>query len=166
MATSSKRWTCPDCNRVFGGVGRSHMCSPGLTLDEFLDGETAATDAIVRRVVDHLRSVDDGGLIVDPVDALVLFKNGPMFANVRVMKKWTAVGFNLRHRVASTRFSRKVQEHPGGHFHVINVTDPDEIDDEVRDWLTESFLGEEPDDDGFTGDMVPDDVDIYIEPPR
>lgn len=165
MATSATRWTCPDCNRIFGGVGRSHMCAPGLTLDEFLEGRTAATDAIVRRVVDHLRDIDDGSLIVDPVDALVLLKNGPMFANIRVMKKWTAVGFNLQRHVVSARFSRKVQEHPGGYFHVLNVTDPVEIDDEVFDWLTEAFLGEESDDE-LGGDMVPDDVDVFIEPPR
>lgn len=142
------------------------MCSPGLTLDEFLDGETAATDAIVRRVVEHLERVDDGSLIVDPVDAAVLFKNGPVFANVRIMKKWTAVGFSLRRRVVSPRFSRKVQEYQDKFFHVVNVYEPDEIDDEFCDWLTESFLGEQVDDDELGVDMVPDDVDIFIEPPR
>lgn len=163
---ASTRWTCPDCRRVFGGVGRSHVCSPGLSLDEFLKGQTPDTDAIVRRVIAHLKDIDDGSLIVDPVDALVLLKNGPMFANIRIMKKWTALGFNLKRRVVSPRFSRKVQEHPGGYFHVLNLTTADEIDDEVCDWLAESFLGEEPDDDDFGGDMVPDDVDIFIEPPR
>ncbi len=67
--------------------------------------------------------------------------------------------------MVSARFSRKVQEHPGGYFHVLNVVDPDEIDDEVREWLTEAFLGEQPDE-VLGNDMVPDDVDIFIEPPR
>ena len=27
-------WTCPECERRFGRKGQSHVCEPGLTVDE------------------------------------------------------------------------------------------------------------------------------------
>lgn len=176
-------WTCPDCNRRFGAVGRGHMCTPGLSIDEFLAGAPALVEPVFRRVHEHLTEVDDaadGELIVDPLDKKVLLKNGPTFAILDVKTKWVAVGFNLRRKVESGRFSRKVIDNGTKFFHVVNVADPDEVDAELRDWLTEAYHHGDPDAaDAFRdqqGDdvssasssdpMMPDDIDFEIAPPR
>ena len=177
-------WTCPDCDRQFGAVGRGHMCTPGLSIDEFLDGSPEFVAPVFRRVHEHLLAVDaaaDGELIVDPLEKKVLLKHGPTFAILDVKTKWVAVGFNLRRKVESDRFSRKVADNGTKFFHVVNVVEADSVDAELCDWLTEAFHHGDPDAaDAFRdqqgGDvssasssddpMMPDDVDFEIAPPR
>jgi len=166
-------WTCPDCKRTFGAVGRSHMCSPGLTVKRFLADAPNFVDPIFRAVHDHLQSVDDqdgGELIVDPVPGKVLFKNGPTFCIVDVKKKWVAIGFSLRRSLETDRLSRRTVGYGDRYYHVINVDDPELLDDEFRVWLTEAYRH------GARGrgavtkasnfdPMVPDDIDFEIAPP-
>ena len=151
------------------------MCRPGTTVEEFLDGAPPGSDEIVERVVAHLRSVDaeiGGDLIVDPLDAKILFKHGPTFAILDRKTKWIAVGFSLRRRLESARLSRKVSDYGNKFFHVVNVTSVDQLDDELLAWLTEAYgHGVEPPGDAMSaasGDdpMVPDDIDFEIAPPR
>jgi len=59
------------------------------------------------------------------------------------MKKWVALCIYLPERVNSSRFSRKVVQAGGNGsrwYHVINVADASEIDDQVLDWLTHAYL--------------------------
>lgn len=122
-------------------------------------------EPVVGRVVDHLRRLDgDGDLIVDPIPAVILLKNGPVVCTIRTMTKWVAVGFYLRRKLDSPRLSRKVQSHGGRHFHVVNVTDAAQVDRELLAWLGEAFAGPEVTTPG-TDPMVPDDVDEVFGPP-
>ncbi|MFK8023398.1 MAG: DUF5655 domain-containing protein [Ilumatobacter sp.] len=158
-------WTCPNCARTFGKRAQGHMCHPGATIDEFLEGTPEFVTQVFRRVHDHLCAVDEsegGDLIVDPLEKKVLFKHGPTFCMLEVKSKWVAVGFSLRRQVASGRLSRKTTEYGGKFFHVVNVSDSSMIDDEFEDWLTEAYhLGQTAA--PSSGDpMVPDDVDFEI----
>ncbi len=160
-------WTCPDCNRDLGAVGRNHMCDPGLSIDAFLATSPDFTAPVFERVHAHLRSIDDANLIVDPLPKKVLFKNGPTFCILDVKTKWVAVGFTLRRKLESGRLSRKTVDFGGKFFHVINVADPDLIDTEVTEWLTEAFHhGTESTSAPAAGfdPMIPDDVDFEISP--
>jgi len=157
-------WVCPECDREFGAVGRNHMCSPGLTATEFIAASPDFVGPVFHRVNDHLTRVDEsddgGSLIVDPLPKKkVLFKNGPTFCVLDVKTKWVAVGFSLRRQIQSGRLSRKTVDYGDKFFHVVNVADAGDIDDEFCDWLTEAYHhGQEskPSNDP----MVPDDVDI------
>ena len=166
-------WTCPDCKRSFGAVGRSHMCSPGLTVQQFLVDAPTFVSPIFRAVNDHLQSVDgkDGGeLIVDPLPCKVLFKNGPTFCIVDVKRKWVAIGFSLRRSLETDRLSRRTAGYGDRFYHVINVDDPELLDDEFRVWLTEAYhhgaggRGAVPKASNFDP-MMPDDIDFEIAPP-
>jgi hypothetical protein len=59
------------------------------------------------------------------------------------MQRWVGLSFVLPRKVDSDRLSRKVQSDGTRFYHVVNVHDPTEIDDEVRDWLTEAYLSDE-----------------------
>ncbi len=157
-----ERWTCPDCNREFGRKNQGHLCSPGLTLEEYFATAKPWEEPIFRVVSDHLHTLGD--VIVDPLQMGIMFKNGPMLCELRAKTKWTALGFSLRRRLDSGRLSRKVVDYSSKYFHVINVSTPDEIDEEILDWLTEAYhvaggaitapaaaTGGDP--------MVPDDLD-------
>ena len=55
------------------------------------------------------------------------------------MTKWVAVCFNLDRKLTSDRLSRKVVEHGGRFYHVVNVPDAAQIDELLLDWLTEAW---------------------------
>lgn len=160
-------WDCPACGRTFGQVGRSHMCRPGLTVDEYLAGAHPITGPVHDRILEHLSTLD-GELVVDPVEAGIMYKHDSMIAMLTSKTRWAALTLQLPRRLESGRVSRKIVEHGSIFSHTFNVDDPDAIDDDMRDWLTEAFYrthGGAPDDDGEArasrGDpMVPDDVDL------
>ncbi len=153
-------WQCEDCGRSFGRQERRHDCRPGVTIEEFLAGALPEAKPIFTRITAHLQSLDGGDLIVDPLESKVLFKNGPVFAILNAMKKWTALGFTVRRRIDSDRFSRKVTEYNGRYHHVLNLTDAPQVDDEVLEWLTEAFYGDASPVDAAGDPMVPDDIDL------
>ena len=165
-------WTCPDCGRTFGAVGRNHICAPGRSVEAFLADSPDFVRPVFEAVHDHLVAVDrevGGDLIVDPISSKVLFKHGPTFCVVEPRKQWVTVGFTLRRRLDGRRMSRAIQEYGDKYHHVVNVVDAATIDDEFREWLTEAYhhgvaVGDvaRP----SRGDpMVPDDVDVEIAPP-
>lgn len=148
------RWTCPACQRDFGKPNRSHQCSPGLTIEQYFAAAAPFERPVFEAVAEHLRSLGD--VIIDPIAVGILFKHGPVFCELRARKRWVALGFGLRRKLTSSRLSRKVNGYQGKYYHVINVTDPAQIDDEVKAWLTESYWT-------AMGMMVPAD-DPTLEP--
>lgn len=156
-----ERWTCPKCNRVFGRKNQSHLlCEDAPTLEQYFDTAKPWERPIFEVVQAHFVSNGDE-LMVDPLPIGILLKNGPMFAELRSKAKWTAVGSHLPQRLSTGRLSKKVVTTGKKFFHVINVSDPDQIDDELLDWLTDAFhfaAGTTRTDATSTG-MAPDDID-------
>ncbi len=135
------------------------MCEPGLSLDEYFADAQPWERPIFDVVSTHIESL--GAVIVDPISIGILFKNGPMFCQLRAMKKWSALGLVLPHKLTSPRLSRKVSEQSGKFWHVVNLDDVKLVDDEILGWITESYHvagGTSPNRDD-AGSMVPDDVD-------
>ncbi len=117
------------------------MCAPGLTLDAFFADGHERERPIFDAVFAHLDQL--GPVAVDPVQVGILFKNGPVFAELRPMKKWVAVTFLLPIKLDHSRLSRKVVRTGGNgsrFYHVVNVGDASEIDEVLLDWLTEAYL--------------------------
>lgn len=138
-------WTCSDCNRSFGKTNQHHMCAPGLSIEEFFASSHERERPIYEAIRDHLE--DLGDVWVEAVQVGIFFKNGPMFAEIRPKKKWVAVTFKLPVKLASGRLSRKVISASGGPtsrwYHVVNVTDVAQVDDELLGWLTEAYFAAE-----------------------
>lgn len=143
------------------------MCNPGLSIEEYLADAHPLAGPVHERVLDHLSTLD-GDLIVDPVSAGIMYKHDSMFAMLTSKTKWVALNLSLPRRLDSGRVSRKIIDHGPFHYHTFNIDDADEIDDEMRGWLTEAFYrkhGGRPDDDESESSaswdpMVPDDVDL------
>lgn len=134
------------------------MCAPGLTLAEFFAQARPEAEPIYAAIEPHLRSLD-GDLIVDPLPSgKILFKNGPTFCVLESMTRWVAVGFTMRRKLDSPRLSRKVVDYQGRYHHVVNLTDADQVDDELLGWLGEAFSRDEAPPAG-ADPMIPDDID-------
>ena len=131
-------WTCPDCGRRFGAVGRGHECAPALTIEEYFSTGPPHERPVFEVVHAHLAGLGD--VHVEPVSVGIFFKRGRTFAELRPMTRWVALSFVLPRVVADRRISRKVHTQGRRHHHVVNVHSPDDVDDTVKSWLTEAHL--------------------------
>lgn len=131
-------WTCPECKRRFARKGQSHECAPAMTLDEYFSTGPARERPIFQAVIDHLETV--GPVHVEPVSVGIFLKRAQTFAELRPMRDWEALSFFLPRAVRHPLIKRKVNEYHGRYYHVANLRTADDLDDDLRDWLTEAYL--------------------------
>lgn len=81
-----------------------------------------------------------GPIHIEPVSVGIFLKRSRMFAEPRPMTKWVAVTFMLPRTVTSGRIARKVIDAGRSRYHVVNVRGPDEVDDQIGEWLVEAYL--------------------------
>ena len=81
-----------------------------------------------------------GPIHVEPVSVGIFLKRARGFSELRPMTKWVAVSFTLSRTLSSGRLARKVIDGGRSRYHVVNVREPDEVDDELCEWLTEAYL--------------------------
>jgi hypothetical protein len=130
-------WTCPDCDRTFGRNRQSHVCVPAITVDEWFADEPPELRGVHDAIVDHLDGVAE--VHVEAVAVGIFYKRGRNFAELRPRYDHLALSFILDRRLDHPRFSRVVAwGRRVGHF--VPLHGPDDVDDEVRGWLTESCL--------------------------
>jgi hypothetical protein len=134
-------WTCPDCGRRFGRRNQSHECAPAMTLAEYLATGPAFEPPIVHAVIDHLESL--GPIHIEPVSVGVLVKRSRTFVELRPMVQWEALWIGLQRSLTSDRIARRLRS-GSRTFHAVHLQSADEIDDDVRSWLTESYLETPP----------------------
>jgi hypothetical protein len=131
-------WTCSECGRQFGRNKQSHECSPAMTLTEYFSTGPPIEKPIFDAVYAHLDTL--GPVHVEPVSVGIFFKQPRKFAQLRPMTKWVALSFSLTHKVDHRLMSRKPIAHGGHYYHVINLRGPEDVDDQIRGWLTEAYL--------------------------
>jgi Domain of unknown function (DUF5655) len=133
-------WTCPLCQRQFGRNKQAHECAPAMTLEAYLETGPLFEAPIVRAVVEFLQSFeifDDA--IVEPVSVGVLMKRARTFAELRPMTKWEALWIYLPRSLDHPRISRRFPAGPGRTVNVLRLTNPDQFDEQARDWLTDAY---------------------------
>lgn len=131
-------WTCPECKRRFGRRNQGHECAPAMTLERYLSTGPDRERPIFDAVMAHLDSV--GPVHVEPVSVGIFLKRSRSFAELRPMVRWVALSFSLPRRLTSSRIARRPMSGGGHTWHVVNLRTAADVDDEVRDWLTESYL--------------------------
>lgn len=130
-------WTCEACGREFG-KRQSHVCAPALSVDAYFAGRPPVEREIFEVVREHLESL--GPVIVEPVGVGILFKVRRTFVELRPRTKWVALGFGLNRRVEHPRITRTTRTNTSRTYHGVNIRSPEDIDDQVLAWLTESYL--------------------------
>ena len=131
-------WVCPECERQFGRFKQSHECAPAMSVDEYFSTGPEHERPIFEAVMRHLDSI--GTVHVEPVSVGIFLKHGRTFAQLRPMRQWVALSFSLPHQVQHPAIVRKVMQYHGSYYHVANLRGPDDLDDEIRGWLTEAYL--------------------------
>jgi hypothetical protein len=129
-------WRCRKCGREFANRNQSHACGTH-DLEHHFTGKPAE----VRMLFDRVRRMVEG---IGPVRVLpektrIAFQTRMSFAQVTPRRHWLDGHVILARRLASPRFLRIETFSPRNHLHAFRIATPDEIDDEVRAWLTEAY---------------------------
>ncbi|MET0904120.1 MAG: DUF5655 domain-containing protein [Acidimicrobiales bacterium] len=131
-------WVCPKCQRQFARKGQGHECAPAMTLEEYFSTGPPFERPIFEAVMAGLEE-RVGPIHVEPVSVGIFLKRARGFSELRPMTKWVAVSFALPRTISSARISRKVYDAGATKYHVVNVRTPDEVDDQLLDWLAEAY---------------------------
>jgi Domain of unknown function (DUF5655) len=131
-------WVCPECHRQFGRRNQSHECAPAMTLDEYFSTGPERERPIFDAVMAHVQTL--GPVHVEPVSVGIFLKRGHGFAELRPKQRWVALSFGLSRTVTHPRIARRQRGSGARVYHFVNLTGPDDVDDDVRSWLTEAYL--------------------------
>jgi hypothetical protein len=130
-------WSCPACAREFG-KRQSHVCAPALSVSDYFAARPPVEREVFEAVRDHVQSL--GEVIVEPVGIGILFKRRRTFAELRPKARWVALSFGLNHRLEHPRITRTTPMPHGAAWQGTRITSAGDIDDQVREWLTESYV--------------------------
>lgn len=109
-----------------------------MTLDEYFATGPALERPVFEAVRAHLQSL--GPMHVEPVSVGIFIKSTGSLVELRPMTRWVALSFPLERVVDHDRIARKPVRSGQRVYHVVNLSGPDDVDEQVRNWLTESFL--------------------------
>jgi hypothetical protein len=108
-----------------------------LTLEEYFSTGPAHERPVFDAVLAHVETL--GPVHADVVSVGIFLKNPRKFAELRPRDRWVAVSFPLRRRASHPTITRKVVEYGNRYWHVANVSEPAEVDDDLRGLLTEAY---------------------------
>jgi hypothetical protein len=109
-----------------------------MSLEEYFSTGPERERPIFEAVMRHLDAV--GTVHVEPVSVGIFLKRSRSFAQLRPMTKWVALSFSLPRPVQHPTITKKVQQYRGRYHHVANLRSADDLDDQLRGWLTEAYL--------------------------
>ncbi len=113
-----------------------------MSLEEYFSTGPPHEMPVCEAVLGYIESMGD--VHVEPLSVGIFLKKAQIFAELRPMQKWVALSFGLSSRVDHPTITRKVMPYSGRYYHVFNLRTPEDFDDRIRAWLTESYL-ESPD---------------------
>jgi hypothetical protein len=115
------------------------MCVPVVSLDEWFADRPPEQRAVCDAVIAHLETL--GEIDVEAALVGILIKAERTFAELRPHRGDLRLSVILDHDVPSPRIGRRIAPTRQFAWHVLYVVlpTPEDVDDEVRGWLTESF---------------------------
>jgi hypothetical protein len=109
-----------------------------MSLEEYFATGHERERAIFDAVYEHVQSL--GPVQVEPVSVGIFIKRGGSYLELRPMTKWVALSFSLDRTIQHPKIARKVVQYGSRRFHVVNLRGPEDVDDDVKDWLTEAYF--------------------------
>ena len=97
---------------------------------------------IFEAVVAHLETLGD--VVVEPVSVGIFLKRSRGFAELRPKVNWVELSFGLSRTIDHPRIARVIRSSANRSYHFVKLREPDDVDDDVRNWLSEAYLALEP----------------------
>jgi hypothetical protein len=136
------RWKCAGCGRQFGRRNQSHECAPSGSVASFFAGRPPEQRRVYDAIAKHLKTL--GPVLVDPVAVCIMFKRTRTFAEVRSKRSALVLSVLLSRSVSDPRIVKALRTSANRVAHFIELARVEDVDDAVRDWLSESFLDSPP----------------------
>jgi hypothetical protein len=109
-----------------------------MSLEEYFSTGPDRERPIFEVVRQHVESL--GPVHIEPVSVGIFLKRTRTFAELRPMTRWIALSFTLSRTVEHPRISRTIGGSGSRTFHVVRLHEPEDVDDDVRGWLTEAYF--------------------------
>ena len=137
ITVMSSLWRCPRCGRTFANRNQTHTCAPPGRLADHYRGKDPEVIATFRMLVRAARR--NGRVTVLPEKTRIAFHSRMSFAAFTLREHWVDGHVVLGRRRDSARFRSVQVFSPGNVLHTFRLTRPQDVDDEVADWLREAF---------------------------
>jgi hypothetical protein len=118
-------------------VGPTHTCAPLRPLDEHFAGKPPA----IRAIFDRLLALAErtGPVTVLPEKTRIALQARMSFAALQPRRRWVDGHVVLARRREDPRFTRIETYSPRNHLHAFRLAAPEEVDEQVADWLAEAY---------------------------
>ena len=113
-----------------------------MTLDEYFSRGPARERPIFDAVITHVETL--GEVNVEPVSVGIFLKRSRGFAELRPKVNWIELSFGLDHEVRHRKISRVMRASSSRIYHCVRLHEPNDVDHDVCDWLTEAYFAVEP----------------------
>jgi hypothetical protein len=130
-------WACPRCGRTFAQRRQTHTCASLGDLDRHFEGASDHVRATFDRILEVVR-------VLGPIEVLaersrIALHARMSFAAFQPRRHWLSGHLVLARQIASPRFERVQVFSPGNVLHALRLRTPDEVDDELAEWLAEAY---------------------------
>ena len=132
------RWVCPYCDREFARAHQSHVCAPGGSVADTFAAHPPGHRAVYDAIQAHLSSL--GPVHEDAVAVGVFLKRDRKLAEVRPRSRDVSLALFLPRVIDDSRLRQMPWPTGDRVVHTLSLRTADEVDDQVRDWLTEAYL--------------------------
>jgi hypothetical protein len=131
------RWVCPNCEREFASANQAHVCIPGITVDQLLARHPPWVLEIYAAVITHLKTI--GPIHEDAINVGIFLKSDRKIAEFRPRVRSVLLSLYLPYEVGDPRFARILPVAADRIVHMIKLTNADQVDDQLREWLSEAY---------------------------
>jgi hypothetical protein len=109
-----------------------------MSLEAYFASGPAHERPVFDAVLAHLETL--GPVYVEPVSVGIFLKRTHKFAELRPAQRWVNLSFKLSRAVVHPAIVRRLPPNAARPHHVGRLRRPEDVDDDVRAWLTESYF--------------------------
>lgn len=118
-------------------MNQAHVCVPGITVGELLARHPAWVTEIYSAVISRLRRL--GPVHEDAVNVGIFLKSDRKIAEFRPRVRSVQLSLFLPERLDDPRIARVIPTGVDRIVHMINLTNVGQVDDQLGQWLEESY---------------------------
>lgn len=129
-------WECPKCDAKLVSPNMWHSCGQ-YSLGDLFSRSEPEVFYLFERLAEFISKF--GSIIITPQKTRVTFQARVRFISVYPRKNYILVGIWLKRRIDSPRFSKVEDYGSVGFVHYCKLHRESEMDDELREWVKESY---------------------------